>query len=64
MRVLNKKYWPARVKTNLSFDKEEEAFKWCKDTMPGKNRWIMAGPGNWYFNKEKDATMFRIRWPS
>lgn len=62
MRQLNKKYWPVQVKTKLVYDKEEAAAQWCKDNMPGQHRWIMAGPNNWYFSKEKDATMFRLRW--
>jgi hypothetical protein len=64
MRQLNKRYWPHKVKTNFIDDKELEAYDWCKSNLAGKNRWILAGPNNWYFTKEKDATMFLLAWSS
>ena len=60
MRRLNKRYWPHMVKTTNTSDKEQEAWTWCKQNLKGKNRWILAGPNNWYFTKEKDVTMFLL----
>ena len=62
MRRLNKKYWPHMVKTaHYTEDKQNEIFFWCQKNLIGKDRWKFAGP-NIYFTKEKDVTMFLIRW--
>jgi len=60
MRCLNKKYWPHKVRVN----KGDEPYKWLQENMPGKDRWRLAGPNNWYFAEGKDAVMFSLRWAS
>lgn len=64
MRVLNKKYWPYRVQTNFPYGDDVNVFEWCKKNLPGQHRWTLAGPNNWYFKKERDVTMFTLRWSS
>jgi len=62
MRVLNKKYWPHALRTSFIDDSHDEAYKWCKKNLEGKERWILAGPNYWYFKNEKDKTLFLLRW--
>jgi hypothetical protein len=62
MRRLNKKYWPHMVRTRMLDSTTNEAFNWCKKNLPGKERWTIAGPDIWYFKKERDVTMFTLRW--
>lgn len=64
MRVLNKKYWPYRVQTNFRYGEDNDVFHWCEKNLPGKHRWTFAGPNVWYFKKERDVTMFTLRWSS
>lgn len=62
MRRLNKKYWPYMLKTSFIGDRHDLAHDWCKETLVGKERWVLAGPNNWYFKNEKDKTMFLLKW--
>ena len=50
------------VQTRMLDSNANEAFDWCKKNLPGKERWTIAGPGIWYFKKERDVTMFTLRW--
>jgi hypothetical protein len=62
MRHLNKKYWPYRLKTESLKLNHDDAYIWCRENLPGRERWILAGPNNWYFKNEKDKTLFLLRW--
>ena len=62
MRRLNKQYWPVQIKVSHNQEQQDQAVFWCRENMPGKYRWILAGPNNWYFKENKDATMFSLRW--
>ena len=64
MRRLNKKYWPHMVQTRMISSTVDEAYNWCMKNFPGKERWTIAGPNIWYFKKERDVTMFTLRWSS
>lgn len=50
------------LKTSLIGDRHDLAHDWCKETLVGKERWVLAGPNNWYFKNEKDKTMFLLKW--
>lgn len=64
MRVLNKKYWPYSTQTRFLDGDNEKAISWCEKNLPGKHRWVLAGPGVWYFRSDRDRTMFVLRWSS
>jgi hypothetical protein len=64
MRRLNKKYWPYMLNTKMLDGTTGQALEWCKKTLPGELGETLAGPNQWYFKKEKDVTMFTLRWSS
>jgi len=56
---LNKKYWPYQHKLNL-FGNNLEVDRWCWDRFKG--RYWRSHRGLYAFKREKDYTMFLLRW--
>ena len=64
MKKMDEWYQVALPSINGSV-KWRDCFSWCVETwgQPGReNGWSTAGAGKVYFNHEKDAIMFSLRW--
>lgn len=74
MSEFNLKDWPVRVISAAAMQKQKHGIAdWYSKIWPDYSDWCNQtyGHGNWeyyygqfLFKREKDATMFRLRWPS
>ena len=46
----------------LEFQREDEMKRWCQKQSSNGRFYFSAGNPNWYFEDEKDATWFLLKW--
>ena len=61
MRILNKRYWPASVRIDYNYHKEDDIIIWCREQF-GRDKFRIVGASTFYFTNEKDAVFFKLKW--
>lgn len=61
MRILNKRYWPVKIKLDFDDDKISEAIHWSNESL-GQDNFRIIGSSTFYFKNKEDAMMFKLKW--